>query len=820
MKKLQWKSFLPELVICAVFVIASAIYFMPALQGKIVYGGDNINVTAAIHEGTQFLEQTGESTFWTNSMFSGMPNIQIGGYQMIARKVLAPCYLFFQWGARNVYFIMLFYLLAFYLLLRTFKVDKWLGLAGAFATALSSYFFIIIAATHNAKCIALTWMTVVMVGFLLVFRKQYGWGAVLTMLFVPMGFFIHPQMGYYICMLMGLFWCAEIYVHIKEKRFRDFGVGTLIFACAFAVGLGIGGASFFATQEYASQTMRGGHSDLQKEKDERNKVQNGLDLDYATAWSYGINETMTLLIPNYMGAASGYNVGTNSVLYNELVQAGIPKQSAKQFCEHAPTYWGEQPCTAGPVYVGAIVCFLFLLGLMIVKGPYKWALLVATVFAILLSWGHNFMPMTEVFFHYFPMYNKFRAVSSILVVAEITMPLLGFMAVQTLVRHKGNLLEQKRDRVAIYVSAGITAGICLLFALFGGRMFDFTCSGDRQFIFQLPDFAYQALLSQRAAMLQADAWRSFAFIAAAVVLLVVYQRKGFKTIWLGVLLAVLVVLDMWPVAKRFCNDDNFVTVKQRDKTFAMYPYERELLNDKSHFRVLNLTTNTFNESRTSYYLKSVGGYSAAKLRRYQDLIDEHLSKMNMNVINMLNTKYVIVQGRDGQPVAQLNPDAMGNAWFVDSLLVVNTANEESDALHCLDLHKVAVTDSRFVDVVTALSTPADSAARIELESYAPNRLVYHSFSSEAKTAVFSEVYYPFGWKVTIDGQPWEHFRVNYTLRALNVPAGEHEIVFSYEPDSVRKGNMVSVICIIVLFLTIAGVIGWTVYKRRRHEEAD
>lgn len=804
----------------AIFVIASAIYFMPALQGKIVYGGDNINGTAALQESFNFYNETGESTLWTNSMFSGMPNIQMGGYRLAARKILAPCYLFFRWGARNVYFIMLFYLLAFYLLLRTFKVDKWLSLAGAFATSLSSYFFVIIAATHNAKCIAITWMTLVTVGFLLMFRKQYGWGAILTMLFIPMGFFDHPQMGYYICMLIGILFCAEAYTHIKEKRWKDLGIATAVFAVSFAVGMGIGGASFIATQEYASQTMRGGHSDLQKESDTYNKVQNGLDLDYATAWSYGIDETMTLLIPDYMGAASGYNVGTNSVLYKELTQAGVPKQSARQFCEHAPTYWGEQPFTAGPVYAGAIVCFLFLLGLIIVKGPYKWALLIATVFSVLLSWGHNFMPLTELFFQYFPMYNKFRAVSSILIVAEITMPLLGFMAVQTIVSHSGNTAAQRRDRIAIYISAGITAGVCLLFALFGGRMLDFTCSGDRQFASQLPDFAYQALLDQRAAMLQADAWRSFAFIAAAVVLLWIYMRKGVKTIWLGIALTVLVIADMWPVAKRFCNDGNFVTAKQRDKSFAMYPYEKELLKDTTYYRVLNLTTNTFNEARTSYYLHSVGGYHAAKLRRYQDLIDEHLSKMNWNVINMLNTKYLIVQGRDGQPVAQLNPGAMGNAWFVDSLLVVNTANEESDALNYLDLHRVAVLDRQFESFATTTATLADTTAHITFCSYAPNRLVYRSCSEVAKTAVFSEIYYPFGWKVTVDGVPQEHFRVNYTLRALNVPAGEHEIVFSFEPDSIRKGNLLSVICIIILFLTTAGTIGWTIYKRLRHEKED
>ena len=346
--KIDWKKIWPELAIIGIFIISSAIYFYPALQGKIIYGSDNISGTAAIHEGWEYYYATGESSYWTNSMFSGMPAYQMGGFRYKANKILQPVFWFFHWGARNVYFLMLFYLIAFFALLRSFKIDKWLCMAGSFAISLSSYFFVIIAATHNAKCIAITWMTLVLVGFLLTMRHKYALGAILIMFFIPLGFYIHPQMAYYICMLIGVLYFAEIYLHAKAKEWKQLGIATLVFAASFGIGMGIGASGFFATREYAKETMRGGHSDLVKETDSVNKTE-GLDLDYATAWSYGKGETMTLLIPNYMGGASGFNVGEKSVLYDELVKARVPRSSAKQFCQSAPTNWGEKAFTSGAV---------------------------------------------------------------------------------------------------------------------------------------------------------------------------------------------------------------------------------------------------------------------------------------------------------------------------------------------------------------------------------------------------------------------------------------------------------------------------------------
>lgn len=812
--KIDWKKIWPELAIVGIFIIASAIYYWPALEGKVIYAGDYINGRAACQESYDFHKQTGEYSFWTGSMFSGMPNYQIGANGgFIVDKILNPIRWVLKAGNRNVFFLFLYFLIAFYLLLRTFKVDKWVSMAGAFATAMSSYFFVIVAASHNGKAYSITWMTLVLIGFILTYRKQYTWGALMIMFFTYIGFFQHPQMSYYMCMLIGVLFFAELAIAVRDKEWKHWAIATAIFFTSFGVGMGMGSANVFVNQEYSNETMRGGHSDLEKITDDKNKTK-GLDLDYATAWSYGKAETMTFLIPNYMGGASGYNVGDKSVLYKELVGARVPKGSARQFCQAAPTYWGEKAFTSGPVYMGAIICFLFVLALLIVPGPYKWALLIATIFSVLLAWGKNFMPFTRLFFDYFPMYNKFRAVESILIVAEITMPLLGFMAIKQIMDSE----NRKKYLVPLYISAGVTAGLCLIFALLGSSMMNFTSSYDNQWKGQVGDEIYRMIIDQRAAMMTADAWRSFFFVLVTTILLFIYVKKPFKTLYLGLALTVLVVADMWPVDKRFCNDSYFVTAKERDKVFKLQPYEEELLqNDKTYYRVMNLTTNTFNDARTSYYLKSIGGYSAAKLRRYQDLIDEHISKMHMPVLNMLNTKYFITKDRDGQVFPYLNDEAFGNCWLIDYLVAVNNANDESNALNELDLKHNAVYDETYeanLNLNIAPISPTAPGDRIELIDFSPKKLKYHSIVSGQRMAVFSEIYYPYGWKATIDGKPTDLYRVNYMLRAVTIPEGEHEIVMFFSPDSIRKGNILSLSCFVVLLLTLIGALGAYIHKRK------
>ncbi len=804
-------------VALVLFVAVACIYCLPALEGKVVQSGDSTNAASAVHEVGEYVKNTGDNSFWTGSMFSGMPNYQIGGGQYGAKEWLKPFRKMMLRGHWSTPWIFITFFVCFYALMRAFSINKWLSIVGALATGFSSYFFIIVQAGHNTKTSSIALISVVVGGFYLIFRKKYGLGIVLTMLFTAIGFGNHPQMSYYLFMMIGLFFFAELYSHIKEKRYKDLAVGSLLFFGSLFVGLGTGSSTIFVNKEYAEQTMRGGHSDLKKVSDGENKTK-GLDLDYATAWSYGIDETLSFIIPGVMGGASTYDVGTDSELYKTLVKEGVPRQSAAQFCANVPLYWGDQPFTAGNVYMGAIVCFLFVLGLLIVKGPYKWAILAATLFSTFLAWGHNFMWLTELFFNYFPMYNKFRAVSSILIVAEIAMPLLGFLAIKELM--DGTVAREKAIK-SIYIAAGTTAGLCLFVALFGGMMFDFIAPVDASFANNLPEFAYLGILNERMALMKSDAWRSFFFIILAAATLWTFTKGWLKWGYMVAIVGVLVMADMWPVNKRYLNDSSFVTKKNNNNAFQMLPYEKQILQDKDpHFRVLNLSTNTFNDARTSYYLKSIGGYHAAKLRRYQDLIDEHISKMNWNVIGMLNAKYIIVPDRkSGQPQAQLNPYAMGNAWFVDTLVVANDANEESEALNYLDLHTTAVLDQEFASYVKDFTPERDSTATVHLTKYTPRYLDYEYSTDKPGTIVFSEIYYPYGWKATIDGVPADIYRVNYMLRAINVPAGTHSIHMEFDPDSVKKGDAIAMVCIFIMYGTMLAVIGFALYRavRKRKE---
>ena len=846
--KISFKKWLPYAIIFSIFVIASCLYFLPALEGKVIYAGDSINGIAATQEGVTFKEKTGESSFWTGSMFSGMPNYQIGGNGgFTVDKIMKPISNFFSWGIRNTAILFLFYLCSFFLLLRTFKINRWISMAGAFAISLSSYFFIIIAAQHHGKCYSITWMTIVVIGFLLIYRKQYGWGALLTMLFTYIGFFLHPQMSYYICLMIGIFFFAELAIAWKDSDWKHFGIASAIFAASFCIGLGMGSAKVFSNSEYAQETMRGGHSDLKKITDNENKT-DGLDLDYATAWSYGINETMTFLIPNYMGGASGYDLGKDSQLEQDLKELGVPARQAKQFCKNAPTYRGDKAFTSGPVYLGAIVCFLFILGLLIVKGPYKWALLVATLFSVFLAWGRHFMGLTELFFDYFPMYNKFRAVESILIVAEITIPLLGFLAIKEISTKNENW---DKLRNYIFIAGGITSFICLITAIFSGSI-DVTSTYDMQWKSNVGDQIYSAILEQRKELISSDAWRSLFFILLGTGTIYLYAyniyhkevNKNFA-LYTGIALMVLIVSDMWTVNKRFCNDEMFVSTKDRDKAFKMLPYEKELLKDSTHFRVLNLTTNTFNDARTSYYLKSIGGYHAAKLRRYQDMIDNHIvHEMNplmqvimqtqgftipdsakgkdFAILNMLNMKYAIVPLQNGEQMAVTNPYAMGNCWFVDSINYVNTPNDEIEALRLVDLHNVAVIDTSVMKGISSNFSPTKSSVgeSIELTKYQPNKIIYNSNLEHDRLAVFSEVYYPHGWHLYILNNEGKRetelpiVRANYILRAAIIPSGSHTLEMVFEPEAVRKGNILSLVCFGIFCLTTIGVLVMY-YKKKR-----
>ena len=818
------------------------LYCAPALDGKVLVQGDVNSWKGAAQEALNYKAETGNYTSWTNSMFGGMPTYQITGSLPSSKfRAIISDTLHLGLQDSNPIGLVFAYFVGFFLMLLCFGVNPWLSIIGALTIGFSSYFFLIIPAGHVTKAIAISYLAPIIGGFYAIMRRKYWIGASLILLYGSLGIVSHPQMTYYMFMLIGVMAFAELYIHITEKRWKNLGVslGVLVISLLLVFSTKI--SWFEMNQSYLKETMRGGHSELTRTDDDKNKPA-GLDIDYATAWSYGVGETMTLLIPNWEGGASGFNVGAESQLCETMKKNGIPKRSAEQFCQQVPTYHGEKAFTSGPVYVGAIICFLFVLGLLIVSGPYKWALLVATLFSVTLAWGRNMMWFTELFFNYFPMYSKFRAVESILVVAEITIPLLAILALQQIIDKK---IEWKSLQRKMFIAGGITAGLCLFFALFGGIV-DITSSYDSQWTSQVPAWLKDAILEQRTAMIKADAWRSFVFIALGFALVYWYawqsqkeEKTSQKYILYGAL-AVLVLADMVPVNKRFFGNDHFVRAKEADAYFAIQPYEQEILKDTDpNFRVLNLATNTFNDARTSYRLKSIGGYSAAKLRRYQDLIDMHISKemnplmqtimqtqgfmlpdaqegKNFPVLNMLNMKYAVVSLQNNNQVPLQNPYAMGNCWFVDEVILVDTPDEECDMIDDIDLHTQAVADKKFADALDitkpkVTTMMAFDEENIELTSYAPNCLEYIARNERNKVAVFSEIYYPHDWHLYIVDENGKNSveiplaRVNYTLRAAVIPAGEHKLRMEFKPHALQTDKLSMAILILSIILSICGL---------------
>lgn len=839
MKEILKKS-IPYLAAVAIFIVLTLIYVAPEVfDGKVLQAGDQISGKGMLQEVNEYHQTTGEYTFWTGSMFGGMPTYQIGSYRYPAPVVDIPYNKIAHLGFVGLLSLFIGYFVGFFILLRAFKINEWLSIVGAVALTLSTYFLLIIAAGHYAKVLSIGLLAPVIGGFYLIFQKKYGWGVVITLIYTSLGIMSHPQMTYYIFMLIGMLFVAELFIHIKERRWKDLAIGTLVFAVSFGIGVATQITPFMANREYATETMRGGHSELVKDEDATNKT-SGLDLSYITQYSYGIGETATLLIPGAKGYASSYNVGPNSKVYQAMVHNGMSNRQAADYCKNMPTYWGGVEGTSGPVYAGAIVCFLFVLGLFVVRSPYKWALLAATIFAILLSWGYNFMPLQELFAKYFPMYTKFRAVESILVVAEITIPLLGFLALR-------DIMDKKVDKQwivkSIYISAAITAGICLL-AFIASFFLDYSWGRDTDIFAQWPEWLSSAVVAERGAILRASALRSLVFVVLGAVVLWLYVQEKLKFGYFAAILGVLVLVDMWPIDRKFFNDDDFAKEKNYKSYFAKKPWEEAILEkekDNPSYRVFNLTDpqGPFNDSRTSYYFKSVGGYSAAKLRRYQDLIDAHISTeinpmyqsivqqgnqlflkqsdtTGYPVLNMMNMKYAVLNPEN--PMIVENPNAMGNAWFVDNVVIANTPNEESDALNTIDLHTTLVTDVKFKDFVKDFRPHHDAEAQIKLTKYAPDYVEYDYTASEDGIAVFSEMYYPYGWNAYIDGQPKEHFRANYTLRALNVPAGKHHIRFEFRPATVEKWGKVAIASKYVMNLTILGIIGFAIYKGMRRRK--
>ena len=830
-----YKKFLPDVVVILVFAIISFAYFLvPVTQGKILFQHDASAGVGSAQEFTEYQNRTGETTRWTNSIFGGMPTYQMSPSYQSTDGLSQVMNAYHLWLPDNVWFLFA-YLLGFYILLRAFDFRQTLAALGSIMWAFSSYFLIIIAAGHLWKVMALAYLPPMIAGIVLAYRGRYLSGFIVTALFTAFEIKAnHVQMTYYYLFIILFMVIAYLVKAVREKQLTGFMKSTGVVAAAAVIGIAINLSSLYHTWQYQKESMRG-KSELVK-KDAANQTSSGLDRDYITQWSYGIDETLTLLVPDAKGGATVplSKNATAMAKADPQIQSMIP-----QLYDAIPQYFGTQPGTSGPVYVGAFVLFLFILGLFIVRGSMKWALLAATVLSVLLAWGHNFMGFTNFFLDYIPMYAKFRTVASILVIAEFTIPLLAALALKKIVDEPEVLTKQMKF---VYISLALTAGVALLIALFPGMMEPFVSDQERQMITSIQGMdgntantILSNIAAMREAMVSADAWRSVIIILIGFALLFLYKMKKLRAEYMVICMAVLCLVDMWQVDKRYLNDEMFVPKSERDMPHQATSTDLAIMKDKSlDYRVLNLASNTFNENETSFFHKSIGGYHPAKLRRYQEMIDAYIAPEmqaamqaiaakngNMQevdgakvfpVLNMLNTKYFILPLQGGATMPLQNIYAQGNGWFVDKINYVADANAEYAGVGKIDVRHEAVADKKFESVLGKAQSN-DSTAKVKLVKYEPNNLQYTIDSKNGGVVVFAEIYYP-GWTATIDGQPAELGRVNYILRALNVKAGKHTVVLDFHPTSISTTETIAYIAIVILLLAIVGA-GYMRFKNRK-----
>ena len=834
------KKLLPDLIAILAFVLLSFAYFFPAdIENRILFQHDTAAGAGAGQEVKEYYEQTGERSRWTNSLFGGMPMYQIApSYD--STKSLQWVQKAYQLFLPDYVCLTFMLMLGFYILLRVFGIPVWLAGLGGIMWAFSSYFFILISAGHIWKFITLAYVPPTIAGIVLAYRGKLLWGGILTALFVALQITSnHVQMSYYFFFVILFFVGAYFEKAWRTKTLPQFFKASAVLIVAALVGIAANVSNLYHTYAYSKETMRG-KSELVQTGDAAKQTSSGLDRDYITQWSYGIDETLTLLVPNFKGGASAALSQSETAMSKANPMYSSLYGSLTQ-------YFGTQPMTSGPVYVGAFVLFLFVLGCFIVKGPLKWALIGATFFSIVLSWGKNFMPLTDFFIDYVPLYNKFRAVSSILVIAEFTIPLLAIFALKRLLEEPEILKQEKKP---LGISLLLTAGIALLLAVAPGSIGSGYVPAQEAQMLQnavnqqmIPANELSGILANlgemRAELVSSDALRSFIIIGIGCSLLWLYASGKLRSSLTIAGITILCLADMWGVNKRYLNDAQFVPHSIRTETFTKTNTDELILQDTSlDYRVLNFATSTFDDNNTSYWHKSVGGYHPAKLRRYQEMIEHHISPEmqaaykaiataggemdsvdanKFRVLNMLNTKYFIFPaGQQRQTVPILNPHAYGNAWFVNKVQYVNNANEEIDALDSIIPTETAVVDARFKDVLKGTTKSyKDSLSSIRLTSYAPNRLTYETNNAQDGIAVFSEIYYPDGWHVTIDGQPAELARADYILRTMYVPAGQHTIEMRFDPTSlhVTEGIAYGALALLVIGIIVAVLIAKRKYVK-------
>lgn len=813
--KINWSKVWPHAMVVIGFLVLAFIYCAPVMEGKTLLGGDLQNWNYMAKETMDFNAKGGE-TFWTNSMFGGMPTYQImtfrGGNSILLyfSRIFSPI----PFPVLPIFM----YMLGAYILLLCFRVNKWMAAIGALAMGFVSYNFIILTAGHATKANAIGYMMPLVGSIYLLFRGNKWLGTLLTAIFLGLAIMAnHVQILYYALFIVLGFGIVELVYAIRKKQLKGFFTSIGLGVCALVIAAGLNSPILLTTYQYSKATMRGDSNGLSNEN--KSAAGHGLDKDYITAWSYGVDESMTLLIPDFKGGASGATLPAGSETGQKLKSMGVPNVEKTMESFNLPLYWGSQPFTSGPVYLGAIVCFLFVLGLFLVEKRTKWWLVSVTVLTLMLAWGHNFMPLTDFFIDYVPMYNKFRTVSMILVATCLCIGLLGFLGLKAFFDPG---LNKEKAKKSLKYSFYITGGLSLLFWIIPSLAGSFVGLEDGRLTGDY-SFLRETLPLDRMALLRHDAIRSFAFILLTFGTLWMYLTSNLKLNVIYMILFVLVLADMWTINKRYLNDGHFTAKKKTQQVLQPTQADQYILQDKSYYRVLDATTNIFNDARPSYFHKSIGGYHGAKLSRYQELIDFHLqAEIQMllrglqnaspeqftdlmkraGVLNMLNMKYLIYNP-NAQPL--INPEANGNAWFVDSYRLAENADQEMKWLGEIDTKREFVADKQFAKEIPAIQD-RDTTATIVLKSYAPNKLVYDVNTNTDQIAVFSEIYYKDGWNAYVNGQKMPYFRADYLLRAMPLKAGKYEVEFRFEPSIVGISETISLISSILLILLIGAVV--------------
>jgi hypothetical protein len=801
---MNFKQIIPHIVSLSLFVVVALMYFNPVLNGKKISQSDITQHIGMAKEVNDFRKATSEEPYWAESAFSGMPTYPIGTY--FPNDYITSLDRFIRFLPRPADYLFL-YFLSFYILLLAFKVDWKIAIVGSLAFGFSTYLIIIFGAGHNSKAHAIAYMPLVLAGIVFIFKKRYLLGFIVTSIATALEIKAnHPQMTYYLLFAILILGVVELIDAVKKNKTKQFVTQSSIIIVAMLLAVGVNSSRLLATKEYADVSTRGKTALTINPDGTKKEVTTGLSKEYITQFSYGKAETFNLFVPRYMGGGTVESLDEKSNTYQYVSSIAGSKQ-ADGFTKQVYTYWGNQLIVEAPAYIGAVMLFLFFLGVFILKGKYKYWLVASSVFAILMSWGKNFQFLTNFFIDYVPLYNKFRAVSSFQVIAELCIPLLGFLAVREFFFSK---IEKKQKQIALkkalYSSVGLIV-VGLLYALAFS-----TFEGIRDASYSEYEGLLDAVKADRLSMLYSDSFRSIVLIGVGFVVLWLFLKQQLKYTTSIIAFAVLILFDLVQVNLRYVNGDDFKEARAIDKPFKASTADLQILKDKSHYRVANFSTDPFQDGRTSYFHKSIGGYHAAKMGRYQDLIEFQLSKQNMQVYNMLNTKYFIIPGDNGEVIAQQNPDANGNAWFVKNINYVQTADQEIRALDSTQTKNIAIVNENNIYKKINFSLAVDSLAYIKLTEYSLNSLTYETSSKFDEFSVFSEIYYKNGWKSYIDGELQPYTNVNYVLRGMEIPKGKHIIKFKFEPSVIKTGSIISLISYALMVLI---PVSWFFYYKKK-----